>query len=633
MFSFWGEAGKNSCRYFEGLSEQFLRIEKSPILFDANDSFHIHLGQSPNPSFFPYENALYDENTHRLYAVQGYLWAGRSLPTKLSQTAEAVKEFGDELLSRKTLAVNPEHGGIFILTVVDYFSRTMMITSDYSGIMPLYYSLSPSGSLLFSTHIIPLAKVIDAPIDEVGVIQQTAFHHTIGSRTLFKQISRLNAGETLIYSPDSASLSFAQATEFYSQQVEFKSDNEAADALWDVFLQGVRPLASIPGKKGVFLSGGLDTRLVVCGFKNFNSDITAITFGDDDNFEVEVAKKVGRKISAEQTVYPPVKDHIFNTSIIDQLITNIEYLNFIPYKNGTIHISHKGGTSASTGYGGETYLGGTGYALIGREWNQKNRFFNALQRSLGLPNAFFQAQPPNITNLAKQISDYYLSLLNSKRIMTDPWIERTGQAIEGTQNDVEMEIERFMVSNPQDSFQILERFWLEHHVLKQFGHQELTIMSILPLTLPTVFPAFMKLCSNLQPVRKADHGIYLKLAQRHFGELSKIPTGNIPISLMHPQLVLWLSRAWRARKDQNSLKLMMENQGRSTDKRFGWPNFEVWLRKSSFLDNCLEFISPEIYSHKLISKQIEQMKLWKKRVYSGQDFMTMITISQVINQK
>ena len=251
MFAFWGEAGKNKDRFFDRLSERFLKIEKQPILLDASDSFPIRLGQSPNPSFFPYENAFYDENTHRLYAVQGYLWTGGSLPTKLSQTAEAVKNLGDELLMRKTLAVDPQHGGIFILTVVDFLSRTLMITTDYSGIMPLYYTLAPAGSLLFSTHIIPLAKVIEAPIDEVGVLQHSAFHHTIGSRTLFKHISRLNAGETLIYSPDKASLSFAQVTEFYSQQVPFKSDNEAADALWEIFLQGIRPLASIPGKKGV----------------------------------------------------------------------------------------------------------------------------------------------------------------------------------------------------------------------------------------------------------------------------------------------------------------------------------------------------------------------------------------------
>jgi len=627
MFAFWGEVGYEECNSFSKLSCFFSEIEPSPLICKFDRDFHVNIGQSPNPSFFPYRNAFTYHDM--LYAVQGYLWTRNKLPENCNQTEQTIMEIGDEVAKNKTIIVKPERGGIYLLMVVNLKNKIAHISCDYSGLIPLYYHLTNTGQLLFSSHIRPLSKVLSARVDEVGIIHHSAFHHTIGKRTVFQGINRLNPGETLTLKNNH--LLFSQVRDFYSQVDEYKSDDEAADVIWESYITGLKPFASIPGTRGIFLSGGFDTRLVVDAFSKLTNQITAVTFGDPENYEVEIAKRVCKLINAHQTNYPLIRDHDLDTDKVQQLIRTVEYVNFPYCFRGSIILSENGATTASTGYGGESFLGGQAYTLMGNTWSQKERFLWGITRSLGLKRTFSEV----IESLTKEeiqnfIMSFYENLLmRNKKILINDFQIIYSNALNELMSDIEQELHRFDSSNPGTNLQILERFWIEHHVLKQFGRQELTIMANIPLILPTVFPIFLKKCSNLNPARKVDHGIYLKMVKRHLGDLAKIPTANIPISLMNPELLIWLSRAWRAKEDQKTMNEIMKSRGRTTRRMYGWSNFEVWLRESNFFDTCLDFISPEIFSYGLLNDRIHDVKLWKKRVYSGQDYMTMITLSQI----
>lgn len=631
MFAFWGEISTNECVHFDRLSGFFSEIEPSPLVLKYEEDFHVCIGQSPNPSFFLYQNPFIGKTKKSIYAVQGYLWVEDHLPKDLNQTNIAIEKYGDELIENRTLTVHQDRGGLFLLAAVDLPKRVAMITSDYSGLIPLYYLLTSSGNLIFSTHILPLSKVVSAPVDEVGVIHHSAFHHTIGKRTLYKGISRLNPGETLIYE-SGKELSFNQADEFYSQVVHFKSDEESADAIWEIFMRGSKPFAGLPGKRGVFLSGGLDSRLVVSAFSKLGETITPVSLGDKDNYEIGLARRVSESLNSPLTIHPLVEDYNLNDKLVEKLTNSVEFLNFPHYYPSPQILLQNGATTASTGHAGESYFGGQAYGFLGSDWSQKNRFKFVIARSLGLPVSLSKTTDlRSIGEIRTKIAQYYTAKVdNFKNYMSENSIRSFSNGTNELLSDIDQELHRYSRSNPSSALQVIERFWIEHHELKQFGRQNLTIMASLPLILPTVFPPFLQVCTNLDPTRKVDHGIYLKLVQRHLGNLARIPTANIPINLMNPELILWLSRAWRAKEDQKITKMTMSSKGQSTVTRHGWSNYEVWLRESNFFDTCMDYISPEIYSHEALQNKIDLIKQWKKRVYSGQEFLTMMTISQLV---
>lgn len=634
MFTLFGQFGGPSLDYFATLDNQIAILDKSITKWiNHQAAYPIAFGQSPNSSFFPLNSAFQDMIKRRTYCLGGYLWSQDKFPTDEIEAKTIVSHFGDQIIDQRDSSLPENCGGIYIIVAVEDETRYISITTDFSGLLPLYFSFTADGAMLFSTHIRPLAKMIHAKIDEDGVIQHSLFHHTIGRRTLYKDISRLNAGETIVYQQGSGQASFIQPKRFYSQLDHYKSDEEAADEIWKVYLNGIKPFSNISGKKGVLLSGGFDSRLVVAGFRQDGNDLVAVTFGDNESWEVKIAKRVCKVENIPQNIYSPISDHNFNNEQIQHLIDTVEFVNFPYCASGGISLKAFGAISASTGYGGESFFGGQAYTLFGPDFSQKQRVLNAIKRLAGLPDKFTNNLVKEDKSLIiQQIMKYYTKNIEKSKKMFAP---RYQLRIENIENilleDITTEVQRYFLNHPDTVQQLFERFWLEHHVLKHFGRQELTLMDSLPIFLPTVYHAFMRKCSNLDPYRKVDHGIYIKLVKRHLGNLSEIPTANIPINLRNPELFLWISRWLRATKDQNQMRQLMKSHGKA-GHRYGWSNFEVWLRESTFFENCLPYISPEIYSHNYLENKIQKIKNWESKVYSGQEFLTMITVSQILSK-
>lgn len=636
MFALFGQLFGKEHDLSNRFKNAFQNIEGKPETFNLKaDGYIYSIGQSPNPDFFHHCMPFMDDKEKRVYAIQGYLWRNAYLAENEAQAASVVKEHADSLIENGYLRLPDDSGGMFILIACDIKTQVVYITEDISGIIPLYYSICSDGEILFSTHIRPLAKIIDAKVDEIGVIQQAAFHHTIGSRTLFKEIKRLNPGETLRYHAPSKQLTFLQPTGYYSHLDTYSSDNDASDALWSDYISGIKPLSEIKGSKGILLSGGFDTRLVVAGFKNFQNNLVAITFGDEESYEVDVARRVSQLADAHQEVYTPIDDHNLTDESISRLINQAEFANFPYCETGARSLMMRGSISASTGYGGESFLGGQAYVLLGTEWSQKERFSLAIRRSVGFAPLFSESlRVENQETVVSRIYQYFdRILLSYKNHLNPAWLESFEETRQILLEDITSEFSRIMVNQPETIQQAVERFWIEHHVLKHFGRQELTLMSSLPVILPTVHHAFFRRCSNLPPARKVDHGIYLKLVKRHLGELAKIPTANIPVNLTRHELILWMMRAWRAQSDKRLIRNMMKSRGAISGRRNGWSNFEHWLRSSTFFDELPHFVSRDIFLEESLNKRIRRIRKWDERVFSGQDFLTMVTISQILNLK
>lgn len=632
MYSFFGQFGNDDLEQFDSLFRLHSNIwMNSNLQIYKNSHMVSGLGQAPN-AFFPLHKPVYNEQQNRIYAIQGHLWTDIGFPEDEEKAALVLSQLGGQLIEQGYLSLPDDWGGMFILIAIDNNLKNIWITSDYSGMIPLYFSVTPQRSLLFSTHIRPLSKIIHANADEIGIIQQACLGHTIGRRTIFNNIFSLNPGETLTYNAPTQQISYKQSAGFYSQIERYKSHKDAIDALWADYIKAIKTYSKIEGTKGILLSGGFDSRLVLGGFDLLDNRLTSITFGDPENFEAKIAQKISRMASSTHIVYPVIEDLNLSPDRVTRLISRAESYNF-PYCEPAAEIMRdQGAVSISTGYAGETVLGGQGYSLLGAEYSKENRLRIGIKRSIGLKINFAKDISGDPLNSLTDITNNYLekSILRNKRMFNHDLDNHFELAKSVLREDIKEEYRRILLNSPQTYQQALERFWFEHHVLKHFGRQSITLMTKLPLILPITHHAFLRRCSNLNPDDKIDHGVYLGLLKQYLGEYSRIPTSNIPISLTNPDLLLWISRAIRAKKDQEHLTQLMQKKGDLKGFRYGWSNFEVWIRLSSLLDECPNYISKEIFSFDFLREKIINIKEWKQRVYSGQDFLTMITISQLI---
>jgi hypothetical protein len=510
---------------------------------------------------------------------------------------------------------------------MDFTTGTCWIAGDPAGLLPVYYA-SYNRNLLFSSHIRPLARSVQASIDPIGLVQNTAFHYIVGSRTIFTDIHRLNAGETLKFDHTTGRVLIYQARGIYSSIDHYNTSSEMIDALWSDYLSGIRQITRVPGIHGLMLSGGFDSRLVTVGMRLCDKPITGFTLGELGTYEVEIAQRVAELARAKTTVYTPLEESDPPVERIRRLIDRAEWANFAYFETGAEVLKQQGAISGSTGIGGEIFFGGHAFHLMGKRWDQKVRFKFGLRRSFGLPVNFYTPVTPETLALAKQdIMEFFRKQLRQSRPYFHPdWLEYVDTAIASIEGDISSELSRLNQNTPETLQQILERFWWERES-KEFGRQELTLATVLPLALPTLHHTFYRRCSNLDPAQKVDHGIYMKLVRKYFGKFASIPTANIPISLKNPDWLLWMARAYRSRQDRMIVREQIQSKGQANLRRSGWVNFEDWTRKTGFLVNVADRVDGGIFNQAAIREKANRIIEWKERVYSSQELLMFITSS------
>lgn len=580
--------------------------------------------------YFPAVQVVYDEAAQRLYALSGYLWTSAGFPLDEPAAQGAIIEAGSRLIERGELDLPDDWGGVFSLAAFDLTQREVWLSGDPSGLLPLYYAPFGDG-LVFSSYSRPLARAMQTELDPIGVIQTTALHYTIGPRTLYRNIYRLKPGESLHYSQAGQRLRFSQPRKIYAAIDAYRSPDEAADALWADYLAGARQATRPEGKYGLLLSGGFDTRLVAIGLHHFRRPFAGVTLGDAGNFEAIVAQRVASLAGAQTTLHTPIEDSNPTEERIQRLIDRAEWANF-PYIESCAKILRQQGVfTASTGFGGETFFGGQAFIVLEHKWDQRSRLKMALRRSIGLPNDFhWPVTPENLSAAIQDVRSHSLKMLTRHRkYFQSDWQRFFELAVEALNDEVETEVRRLLYSQPATIQQIHERYWLEHHVTHEFGRQEFTLFADLPLAMPTLHHTFYRRCSNLEPGQKVDHGIYMRFVKRHFGQFAHLPTSNIPLPLSYPELLLWLSRAYRAWSDQNAVRRQIERKGAYSGNRYGWMNFEAWIRATNFLERVPNLVIESIYDRDVLREKVQRMAAWQERVYSGQELMILITISRM----
>lgn len=187
----------------------------------------------------------------------------------LSHSDSEVALHGWAHWGRKTLS---KLNGMYAFALFDHSSRELWLVRDRLGIKPLYYAQLPD-RLLFASELKALLPAL-RQVPEINPLALAQFFQnqsSSGRETIFKGIHRVLPGEALRVSAD---LDIEHLRYWRATDVQPRRDltHEDAVAEWEpLFEQVMREHMRADVPYGVFLSGGVDSAVLLAQLKRFHS--------------------------------------------------------------------------------------------------------------------------------------------------------------------------------------------------------------------------------------------------------------------------------------------------------------------------------------------------------------------------
>src|SRR5262245_38113814 len=251
--------------------------------------------------------------------------------------------------------------GMFGLAIWDLRSRSLLLARDRIGIKPLYYAES-KGRFCFGSELKSLLEAPDLPrdLDVDALDHYLSFLYTPRDGSIFRSVRKLAPGHLLVW--QNGRVAVQQYWQLAASETYTGSEQEAVRDLRDVLRDAVRSHLVSDVQLGAFLSGGIDSSLVV-GLMAETSGARVKTFssGFDEPAidELEHARRVARHFDTDHQQCEVKPDGV---SILDRLVSHFDepfadssaiptwYVSEMARRHVTVVLSGDGGDELFGGY-------------------------------------------------------------------------------------------------------------------------------------------------------------------------------------------------------------------------------------------------------------------------------------------
>jgi asparagine synthase (glutamine-hydrolysing) len=265
----------------------------------------------------------------------------------------AYEEWGEDAFRRLR--------GMFGIALWDSRDGSLLLARDRVGIKPLHFAVT-GGRLYFGSEIksILAAEDIEPALDLEALDHYLSFLYTPRDASIFAGIRKLPPGHLLRWR--NGAVDIRRYWELPAEQHMPGSEEEAVEALRGVLRDAVRSHLMSEVPLGAFLSGGVDSSLVV-GLMAEASSRPVRTFSigfDDPRYdELEHARSVARHFGTEHHEFIVKPDAL---AILDGLIGHFDepfgdssaiptwYVSEIARRHVTVVLSGDGGDELFGGY-------------------------------------------------------------------------------------------------------------------------------------------------------------------------------------------------------------------------------------------------------------------------------------------
>ena len=233
--------------------------------------------------------------------------------------------------------------GDFVLYALNKSNNDFFIMNDLLGRLPLYYTFRNDSVLILSREIQLMSFLIQNynedgnKFDKMGIAQFLLFSHTLGTRTLLKNVTRLEPSSLLIVSNGNSTIKLHNLHVFNFENKKYadQSIKKNVKELVPLFLEACRNRVDDKARNTIFLSGGFDSRAIATSLSENNISYFAIT-SPEPNWkpvmgslsETEIAERLAKVLNIELEKYDTMKPQAEN------LVT------LLKSKDGLIYLGH-----------------------------------------------------------------------------------------------------------------------------------------------------------------------------------------------------------------------------------------------------------------------------------------------------
>ncbi len=194
--------------------------------------------------------------------------------------------------------------GPYTLIQLDHLLGEVTILNSREGLRNLYLT-EQHGLKAYSTNLLLLAALTGAAPDRAGVREFLHIGTVLEQKTIFENIELVPAASVHTYSGNSWTVRrlwrLSTSTPDHSITRE-----QATNAVTNSFVHNLQFTSSVPaGRVAADLTGGTDSRTVLCCLMETFLTPVASTSGSADFVDVRIAKKVAEKLGIEHYWYQP----------------------------------------------------------------------------------------------------------------------------------------------------------------------------------------------------------------------------------------------------------------------------------------------------------------------------------------
>jgi asparagine synthase (glutamine-hydrolysing) len=271
--------------------------------------------------------------------------------------------------------------GMFAIGILDHARQRLLLLRDRLGIKPLYYYWD-GRRLAFASELTALAALpgLDLEICHDAMSEYLKRGYIPHPLSIYKKVRKLPAGCMLdlnLSRPDPQPKTYWDALTHYERPLAFACEQEVLDALAERLEESVklRLISDVP--LGAFLSGGIDSSLVVAMMRRVHSGtVKTFTVGFDEPGwdEAPAAKKIAEHLGTQHEEFYISRDNLldivrhtadyYDEPFADSSAIPMLALSRMTRRHVTVALSGDGGDELFWGYDSYTSRSARLYPLI-----------------------------------------------------------------------------------------------------------------------------------------------------------------------------------------------------------------------------------------------------------------------------
>lgn len=286
--------------------------------------------------------------------------------------------------------------GMFAIALFDRREKTLHLMRDRMGEKPLYYGMV-NGSFAFASdlHCLTVMEGFDNPLSREALAAFLRYKSVPQPLSIYEQIYKLLPGQILslkapFTSPEFSTYWSIKETALYGMEHPFSgSEEEAREELKRLLTDTVREQMISDVPIGAFLSGGIDSPLVVSVMQSICAkQVKTFTIGFDNPKynEAEYAKDISRHLGTDHTeLYIteqdlkeviPLLPQMFSEPLADPACLPAYLVSKLAKTKVTVSLSGDGGDELFCGY--------DIYGRLDALWGKINKFPYGLRHAGGV---------------------------------------------------------------------------------------------------------------------------------------------------------------------------------------------------------------------------------------------------------